>query len=118
MVDDFRIDVAGIVVEGGGEIRSGGGLNATVDLAVDDLKAFKTMIADWAPDTGPVGDNSGPISGHVVVTGTLTDPRYEAEIEWVEPVIADRGLVGIGVDLQGNISRTAFSAKITADEGT
>jgi len=117
LVDEFRIDLGGMTVAGSGEIRSDGGVNATADLTVDDMPALKAMIGAWAPDLDLVGSNSGPISGHVDVTGRLSDPRYEAEAEWIAPVIADQGLVRIGVGLRGDMARADITTEVTVDEG-
>ena len=116
-VEAFQIDLEGITVEGGGEIRSGGRVTATVNVAVDDMQAVKTLIAGRVPGLDLVGDESGPASGRVIVTGTFFEPRYEAEIEWIGPVIADQDLTRIGLDLRGDAGGADFSTQVTVDEG-
>ncbi len=53
-----------------------------------------------------------------MLSGTFAEPRFEADLEWKEPVLAGRGLERIVARADGDLDLVDWAVEATVDEAT
>jgi outer membrane protein assembly factor BamA len=114
-VTEALVDLPGVSIAGQGSIVPGGAVDANLDLRVDDGQTMVRLINEWIPDLGVPRLEGGPLTGRINASGTLRQPRYDAELEWKSPVIMATELGSITAQVDGNLASVDFVSTIAAD---